>query len=82
MRGKRKPHRSGSSPGRRGGTATAGTRWGRTVLVIDANGTAGYQAGGDFLIEFDDTDRPAGHVYLRGDFQPFLSVNRIASVTT
>ena len=32
-------------------TATAGDMNGRTFLIVDANGTTGYQAAGDFLIE-------------------------------
>jgi serralysin len=32
-------------------TATGGDMAGRTFLVIDANGSAGYQAGSDYVIE-------------------------------
>ena len=32
-------------------TATGGDLSGRTFLLVDANGTTGYQASGDFLIE-------------------------------
>jgi hypothetical protein len=32
-------------------TATTGTLAGQTFLVIDENGTAGYQAGADLVID-------------------------------
>ncbi len=32
-------------------TPTAGTLAGQTFLVVDVNGVAGYQAGGDLLID-------------------------------
>ena len=34
-------------------TASGGTLSGRTFLVIDSNGAAGYQAGADYVIELE-----------------------------
>ena len=43
-------------------TATGGDLAGLTFLVVDANGTAGYQASGDFLIAFASPTTPLDQV--------------------
>jgi len=45
-------------------SATAGDDAGRIFLVVDANGTAGYQAGSDFLIELIAPASPIDNVGL------------------